>query len=98
MIKNCAKDCLDKIFVQLPKILNQKSTEFLKVMNEYNHKLNWTVSDSSNYFVEYFVSYCEIVKQVASIQYQKDRELTDINGLSNLIQEYKIKYHENIRV
>ncbi len=57
MVKNCAHDCLESLYLQLPQIMINKSNSLLITMNDINHKLNWTVNDSSSNFVEYFVNY-----------------------------------------
>ena len=52
---------MEHIYTQLPEILDYQTEEFLKVTTEINTKLNLTIHESSNAFVEYFVNYCEHV-------------------------------------
>lgn len=67
LIKNCAHDCLLSLYSQIPDILMKKAQEYLSVIVDLNHKLNWTIHDSSNHFVEYFVNYNEYVAKANHI-------------------------------
>lgn len=64
---------------------------------DLNQKLNWTISDSAQNFVEYFVIYCESVNKSNDLLSDLSFQIQDVNGLLSLILEFKIKIPENYK-
>ena len=64
----------------MPDIFLKKSQEYLSVIVDLNHKLNWTVHDSSNHFVEYFVNYCDYVNKANNLMDDLKLQLDSLNG------------------
>ncbi len=97
LIKNCAKDCLESVYVQIPRILIRSLEDFHEKITEQNNKLNWTVNDSSQIFVEYFVNYCENVQRAQEMAPDLSLQLQDINGMQFLINGFKIALNEQYK-
>lgn len=73
-IKNCAQDCLEKIYRLLPQWLRQRTEELVQQMTGYKHRLADTPTEGD---VKQFIQFYDDTNMIAG----------ELDGLSTAVAE-----------
>jgi dynein heavy chain, axonemal len=96
-IKSCATVCLTELQRLMPELIYKKANAFLAKMSDMSNRLSFTVTETSNQFVEQFVVYMENVNKIGGELDDHTADNSEIGALLYLILEFKLKISESYK-